>query len=669
MSVSPTKKAPVFPESSGKSNGRPSIESGKSGRILLVNDNPNQLDALSLILSQSGYSVRAVESGGSALEALVEDRPDLIISDVVMPGIDGIQLCRSVKSIQEIAATPVLLISGLRYDDSAIEEGLEAGAADYLEIDAPVALLTKKVERLIQETREKRARQEAEQALVQLASIVDCSNDAIIGHSPQGFISSWNSGAERIFGYRSDEVRGKHIGFLLHSNAGDQPHILERVQAGGLIENYEMALVRRDGKLIDVSITISPILGQQGVITGYSTIARDVSERKLLEEQLIQSQKMNAIGRLAGGIAHDFNNLLTAILGYCQLAERLLIGDTPLAGYISEMRKAGEQAASLTSQLLAFSRQQVVRPEVLDINAVLKDFDGILRRLIGEDVELILISGPHAGLIRANASQIQQVIVNLVVNARDSMPGGGRLVIETAGVLLDDDYAKHHMNVQPGPYVTISVSDTGTGIDRETLQHIFEPFYTTKGLGKGTGLGLSTVYGIVEQAGGHIDVISEVGRGTTFRINLPQVCGPAPKPEVVPDLLLARTVGKQTLLLVEDEETVRRLTSEVLRQCGYAVIEAESGPEAIRLTENHPGQLDLLLTDVMLPGMGGAEVARRLCQMRPALRVLYMSGYLGTSISRQGVEFSPSNFIQKPFTPADLAQKVLDCIHDDRTDD
>jgi nitrogen-specific signal transduction histidine kinase/ActR/RegA family two-component response regulator len=386
-------------------------------------------------------------------------------------------------------------------------------------------------------------------------------------------------------------------------------------------------------------------------------LAFDVTERRVLEEQLRQSQKLEAIGQLAGGIAHDFNNLLTVVTGYSDLTVRQLQAADPVRRNVEEIKKAGERAASLTRQLLAFSRKQVLQPKVLNINAVISDIEKMLRRLIGEDVGLKTIIASELGSIKADPGQIEQVLMNLAINARDAMPQGGKLTIEAENVYLNDEYARQHIAVKPGPYVMLAVSDTGTGMDEKTQAHIFEPFFTTKEAGKGTGLGLSTVYGIVKQSGGNIWVYSEVGRGTTFKIYLPRVDEGAQeykRSAEVEEIFQ----GTETILLAEDEEMVRKLAREVLETYGYQVLEAANGREALLICERYKEPIHLLITDVVMPEMSGRELSDRLAQLRPEIKVLYMSGYTDNAIVHQGVLDEGANFIQKPFSPHTLAQKV-----------
>jgi CheY-like chemotaxis protein len=372
---------------------------------------------------------------------------------------------------------------------------------------------------------------------------------------------------------------------------------------------------------------------------------------------------MEAIGRLAGGVAHDFNNLLTVILGFGELMLGDLKPGDPVRDAVEEVCKAGQRAAGLTRQLLMFSRQQVIEPKVLDLNDVLTGMHKMLRRILGEDVETISLSNPSLGRVRVDPSSIEQVVMNLAVNARDAMPTGGKLTIETANVVLDEHYALSHLPAKAGPYVMLAVSDTGTGMDRETQARIFEPFFTTKELGKGTGLGLSTVFGIVQQSGGNIWVYSEPGKGTTFKVYLPRV--DAEVDVVRPQVGSAALRGTETILLVEDEEQVRAVVLNILRRQGYRVIPAQNGGEALLLCEKHSGAIDLLLTDVVMPRMSGPELAKRLAMTRPEMKVLCMSGYTDDSIVRHGVLEGHVAFLQKPITPASLARKVREVLDED----
>jgi CheY-like chemotaxis protein/two-component sensor histidine kinase len=380
------------------------------------------------------------------------------------------------------------------------------------------------------------------------------------------------------------------------------------------------------------------------------------------EKQLVQSQKLEAVGRLAGGISHDFNNLLTVILGYSDITKRNLPEGDPLRRNVDEIIRASERAASLTRQLLAFSRKQVMQPRVFDLNDVVNDLEKMLRRMIGEDIELRVSADRDLGNIKADPVQLEQVIMNLVVNARDAMPKGGKLSIETANVYLDESYSREHVSVVPGHYVMLAISDTGCGMNEETRQRIFEPFFTTKEQGKGTGLGLSMVYGIVKQSGGNIWVYSEEGHGTTFKSYFPRVTAQAEEYKRSARAFEA-PAGSETILLVEDAELVRTLARQVLETAGYRVLEAANADAAIRLCEKMNGdRIDLLLTDVVMPGMSGNEMSRILLQRQPDMPVLYMSGYTDDAIVQHGVLEAGINFLQKPFTPAALAFKVREVL-------
>ena len=423
---------------------------------------------------------------------------------------------------------------------------------------------------------------------------------------------------------------------------------------------------KKDGKPIDVEITAHSIhfAGRPARLV----LATDVTERRNLEGQLRQSQKMEAIGMLAGGVAHDFNNLLTAINGYSELILKRLPADHPLRSSVIEIAKAGSRAATLTQQLLAFSRKQVMQPRTIDLNAVVSEIEKMLRRLIGEHIALRTVLDPKLGSTKADPGQVEQVLVNLVVNARDAMAGGGKLTIETRNVFLDEDYARMHISVVPGRYVMLGVSDTGVGMDEATSARIFEPFFSTKDPGKGTGLGLSTIYGIVKQTGGNIWVYSELGKGTTFKIYFPLV-EEHPDVAVVSKLTEEKTNGNETILLVEDEEIVRKLALQVLQLYGYNVLEASGGENALSICKDNQGKIDLLITDVVMPGMSGRELANRVAELCPGIKVLYMSGYTDSAIVHQGELDEGANFMQKPFTTEGFARKVREVLDADEKSD
>ena len=506
-------------------------------------------------------------------------------------------------------------------------------------------------------------RKHAEEAIKFQAHLLDVVGQSVIATDKEGRIVFWNRYAEKLYGWAAAEAVGRPI-------VGTIPYEPVSISAGTALEKLfrgerwsgELLVQNRQGRGFPVMFTGSPIHDERGEFEGVVGVSWEIAERKHLEEQLRQSQKMEAVGKLAGGVAHDFNNLLTAITGYSELSLRRLSADDPLRHNIEEIKKASERAASLTRQLLAFSRKQVLEPRVLNLNGVVTDMDKMLRRLIGEDVELVTALGAGLGSVKADPGQVEQVLMNLVVNARDAMPQGGRLTIETKNVYLDEGYASQHVAVQPGPYVVLAVSDTGTGMDAETQEHIFEPFFTTKGQGRGTGLGLSTVYGIVTQSGGHIRVKSEVGHGASFQIFLPRIDEQAGEyTESTDKAELPK--GGGTVLLVEDEEVVRRMAREVLEMSRYKVLEAASGGDALLICEQYEGPIHLMITDVVMPQMSGRELAERLGTLRPEMRVLYMSGYTDDAIWRHGASDEGAFFIPKPFTPDALVRKVRDVLN------
>jgi two-component system, cell cycle sensor histidine kinase and response regulator CckA len=420
---------------------------------------------------------------------------------------------------------------------------------------------------------------------------------------------------------------------------------------------------KKDGAIIEVDMAANPIVFEGR--KAWLLLATDVTEKRSLEAQLLQSQKMESMGRLAGGVAHDFNNLLGIITGYGELLRKRVAADPRLIRYVDDIVKAAERAAGLTRQLLAFSRKQVLQPRILDLNAVVAETEKMLRRLIGEDIHLMTVLDEHVGPVRADPGQMNQVLMNLAVNARDAMPRGGRLTIETGNVMLDQEYARQHAGVAPGHYVMLSVSDTGHGMTPEVRTRVFEPFFTTKDPGKGTGLGLATVHGIVQQSGGHIWVYSEPGHGTTFKVYLPRTDVPRLEVGTPAPARIELPRGSETILLVEDEASLRELVRECLEASGYTLLEASHGTAALEISEHHPGRIDLLMTDVVMPGMSGRELAERLRASRPEIRTVYMSGYTDDAVVLHGVVAEDMAFLQKPFTAAELAGRVREVL--DRT--
>jgi len=475
-------------------------------------------------------------------------------------------------------------------------------------------------------------------------------------------VAECNDAMARMYGFaEAHELVGARLADLHdQGDPANREQMRSFIRAGYRLADSETRERDREGR---PRVFLNNVVGfvENGSLVRVWGTQRDVSEQRRLEEQFRQSQKMEAVGQLAGGIAHDFNNLLTAILGNTQLLLRDLPPGDAMRGDVEEIRKASERAAGLTRQLLAYSRRQMLQPEVLDLNVVVGDMDRMLRRLIGEHIALVTVPAADLGRVRADPSQIEQVLVNLVVNARDAMPAGGRLTIETANVDLDASYAQEHLGASPGAYTMLAVTDTGTGMDATVRAHLFEPFFTTKEVGKGTGLGLATVYGIVRQSGGHISVATEVGRGSSFKVYLPRVDQlPYAAAPVAPRPATAR--GSETVLVVEDDPAVLSLSSRALEAEGYTILCASDGADALRIVERYGGEIHLLLTDVVMPGMSGRELAEQMAARRAGIRILYMSGYPGDAAVHQGTLVRGSAFLQKPFSPDSLARKVRETL-------
>jgi|SRR5579871_278158 len=505
---------------------------------------------------------------------------------------------------------------------------------------------------------EQRSAEQIGEYRTRLAAIIDSSDDAILSKGLDGTITSWNKGAELIYGYGPEEIIGKNVALLVPGDRPNEiPEILRKVARGESIEHYESVRVTKDGRLLSVSVSVSPIRDVNGEVVGASAITRDITAQRKAEDQLRQSQKMEAVGRLAGGLAHDFNNVLGIINACTEFLRDRIDASSEQAVYVENIKKATERGAAITRQLLAFSRKQVVKPTLLDLNDRLKDVTKLLRPLMGDDVEILLVPRCQSAVVEADPGQLDQVVVNLAVNARDAMPRGGRFILETDVVEFDEHIAGTHRPLTPGKYVLLAISDNGTGMDKSTLTHIFEPFFTTKEPGKGTGLGLATVYGIVTQSKGHVWVYSEPGRGTTFKVYLPSAehkVGISPVVEAAP----ATASRQATVLLVEDDEIMRSLTHQLLREQGYTVVDAGSPKDALARLQSHGGRIDVLLTDVILPGMSGPELAERLAELDPALKVVYMSGYTGELMTAQE-GLNRGILLEKPFSRTAL----LNALH------
>jgi len=638
-------------------------------RVLLVEDSLSDMKLLVHELRRGAESLQfeRVEDADAMRAALDAQTWDAVISDWSMPTFSGLSALAIVG--ERGLDVPFIIVSGTIGEEVAVE-AMRAGAHDYL-IKGNLKRLNPAIEREIREARVRAARRTAEAELVKAAQ----RYRALFDNSP---LPTWvcepdtltlvavNEAAVRHYGYSAEEFAELTLERLdavdTHPSVGGEP---DHVPAtNGHIPPVRHK--RKDGSLIWVELTEHDLELEGRRARLY--VARDVTARKeaeeqlrKTEEQLRQAQKMEAIGSLAGGIAHDFNNLLSVILGYTTLVIAELKPGEPMRVDIEEVEHAGRRAAQLTRQLLAFSRKQILQLVVLDLNEVVANMERLLARVIGEDVQVSVLSERDLGKIHADFGQIEQVLMNLVVNARDAMPAGGKLTIETANVELGAEYATAHVGIEPGPYVMLAVTDTGTGMSAAVQSRVFEPFFTTKGEDRGTGLGLATVFGIVKQSGGHIWLYSEVGAGTTFKIYFPRNDRDR---DVVPSAVSEATVltGTETILLVEDEKQVRDLARTILRRSGYNVLEAQSGGDALLTCEQYTGKIHLMITDVVMPRMSGKQLAERLAPLRPAMKVLYMSGYTDNSIVHHGILDSGIAFLEKPITPPSLLRKVREVL-------
>ena len=642
-------------------------------RILHLEDDPLDRELVEATLAEAGVSctIRHVDTREAFVRA-IEEEIDIILADYSLPAFDGLTALEIAK--QKRPEIPFIFVSGTMGEDPAIET-LKSGATDYV--------LKQKLTRLVPALR--RAVVEAENRMhivVKERALQDVLHRlqlqvrfmplACIVWDPDFRIREWNPAAETIFGWSEAEAIGKDIRILIvpPEERESRSVLFEKILSEDVDTRTISINTMKSGKRINCEWFRTYLKDDAGNLAGVLSMANDITEEKKAEkalaqslEQLRQSQKIESVGRLAGGIAHDFNNLLTVITGYCELMMIKIGEGNPLLQDLQEISKSAERAAALTRQLLAFSRRQILLPKVLEIDTMVPEMDKMLRRLIGEDIDFVTILGAGAGKVKFDPGQIEQAIVNLVINSRDAMPDGGTITIETANVELDEAFVRLHGGAWPGPHVMLAVSDTGCGMDPETLSKAFDPFFTTKEKGKGTGLGLSTVYGIVKQSGGCIYAYSEPGRGTTMKIYLPRVTGEtAPKEEKRDAGFDDRLHGSETILLVEDDETLRKLALSILEGYGYTVLSAGDGEEALRLLSDSPGIPPLLLTDVVMPKMGGRELSGRIQAIHPDTRVLYMSGYTDNAIVHHGVLDPGVSYLPKPFTPKALARKVREVL-------
>jgi two-component system cell cycle sensor histidine kinase/response regulator CckA len=631
--------------------------------ILIVDDDQGFRKTLTDILKLKGYVPIAVDKGETALTCLKEEDFRVALIDLKLGNMSGLDLLKEIKNLFE--GIECILLTGYASQSSAIE-AVNLGAYGYLQkpynIEQLLVMIRRAIEKQDAETALRASEERFRQVVVSISDHIYVS-EVDDGENFKNLYLSPN--IETLTGYSQDNfIADWHFwsSSLIHPEDRDKATAQVAKLANGQDSETEYRLLRADGQIIWVRDS-ARVHSQETSKIIYGVVS-NITQRHQLEEQLLQAQKMEAIGRLAGGIAHDFNNILTVILSSCDFALDAFDGNDPIRKDIEQIKKAGERAATLTRQLLAFSRKQVPQLKVLDLNNIITGMEKMLRPLIGEDINLITELTPDSKPIKADPGHLEQILLNLVINARDAMPQGGELVIETASVYLDEAYARRHVDITAGPYMMLAVTDTGIGMDEQTQAHIFEPFFTTKEVGKGTGLGLATIYGIVKLSQGHIMVYSEPEYGTTFKVYFPQVDENLglTESDQIPALPLQRP---KTILLVEDEDMVRNLSHRILANSGYTVLEASTGADAIQLVAGYSGRIELLLTDVVMPdGLGGRELAEKLMVLYPKIKVLYMSGYTDDAIVRHGVLETGTAFLQKPFTPTALLNKVREIFDD-----
>ena len=618
-------------------------------RVLLVEDNPGDARLFVELVRETGsghLKLEHVERLSSALERLSREHFDVVLLDLSLPDAQGLDTLT--RAHGHAPKVPIVVLTGLD-DELLAVKAVRLGAQDYLvkgHVDGD--LLVRSVRYA---TERGRAMEALERREEHYRSLIENSLDVVSILNFDGTIRYASPSHERILGYSLTELVGQNILSLVHP--GDAPSVQEAMKSPDRSESLEFRFRHKDGSwrvLESFARNLSHLAGVSGIVVN----SRDVTDRKRLEEQLHHSQRLEAVGRLAGGVAHDFNNLLMIITGYSQMLVDGMHPEDPARADLMQVVKAAERATDLTRQLLAFSRRQVVRPAFLSLNTLVQDMDRMLRRVIGEDIELVTALAPALKTVRADPGQIEQVVVNIAVNARDAMPNGGKLTLETANLEVTEESGKMHVAPKPGDYVMLSMTDTGCGMDAQVLARVFEPFFTTKE--QGTGLGLSTSYGIIKQSGGDIWVDSKPGHGTIFRIYLPIVEQPADG--LVVPLESPVSQGTETILLVEDEDGVRRVLETMLKRHGYEVLSSASATEAMTVADRHAGAIDLLVTDIVMPGMSGRKMAERMMEQRPSMRVLFVSGY-GEPLDPQG----RTAFLQKPFTTEELALKIRDVLH------
>jgi two-component system, cell cycle sensor histidine kinase and response regulator CckA len=610
-----------------------------------------------LVNSQNcSFEVIRAESLRAAAPMLDAENFDVLLLDA--RALDSGGISGAVTLHPQINSLPIVAMISEQQNDSG-QRLLDTGAAEFLVKETLSPELLGRTLRYAIER--KRAESDLRQSEQRFQDLFENAKDILFTLDLDGNVTSLNKSAEEVMGWSREEALSINLKSLVapeHANLCNQ--IMQRILNEEPLQHFEINLLRKDGRkvLLETSARLTYSDGRKQGIQG---IARDVTERRQLESMVRQSQKLEAIGRLSGGLAHDFNNLLCVISGHAELLSERLEESLPAARNVTQIKKAVDSASTLVRQLLAFSRKQVFHPQIMDLNKIVVETEKLLGRLIGEDIEFFTSLEPELGRVQVDPVQVEQVLVNLVLNARDAMSQGGKLTIETCNMEIEEGFRCSGGITPAGKYVVLAVTDNGCGMDEETQGRIFEPFYTTKELGKGTGLGLATVYGIVRQSGGFIWVYSELGQGTTIKVYLPRVNDSTTAPPVEQSIREVRQ-GTETVLLVENAEPLRALAKEFLKSNGYAVMEADNGKEALQIAKAFSGPIDLLLTDVIMPGMGGKQLAEQLSGLRPATKVLYMSGYPDDAIVKSGILGSGMVFLEKPFTREILLRKVRQAL-------
>jgi two-component system cell cycle sensor histidine kinase/response regulator CckA len=632
-------------------------------RLLLVGGSERDFVDLRESLAEAGgwrFHLSHAASAENVLNSLGRGSYDLLFCSSQSTEGAASQLLRQMR--EHDSCVPVIFL-GNRVDKGMVKAAIQASACQSAHRDdrpKPGRILAsaKGFDGYSAELRH----DESEDTLRKLWCSVEQLADTVIIMDRTGVMEYVNPAFEALTGYSREEAIGQTLGILKsEQQAGEVYEAMWNTVLAGKVFRGIVMNRKKNGQTLTIEKVLSPLREEDGPITHFVCTCRDITERRKLESELQQAQKMDAIGRLAGGVAHDFNNLLLVISAYAELMLDSLAAEHPLRRNVNEIMTASRRAADLTRQLLAFGRKQMQLLQVLDLNTVIGEITGMLPRLIGEDIELVFVPGADLGKVKADPIQIEQIVMNLAANARDAMPGGGRLMIETATVRVDESYVQRHSMVPPGDYVLLTVTDSGQGIAAEHLPHIFEPFYTSKEAGKGTGLGLATVYGIVKQNGGFVWVYSEPGLGTTFKVYLPRVQSLS---EEIRTTKLSEDSpgGCETVLLVEDEASVRQASRHFLAQSGYTVLEASDGEDALRVSRKHRGPIHIMVTDVVMPRMGGPRLAERLAEERPDMKVLFVSGYAENTVLHHGKIDVATRFLQKPFSLKTLARKVREVL-------